>query len=343
MELDPENDNLDNLEDAKAPDYAQIISDLFEPEKEIPVSAYYYLSDLPPEHLTRLKNDWLNLEERRRGTIARNLADIAESNFAVDFSPIAADFLKDPSDDVRLAALDMLWDTDKISLIDPIITLMKKDKAISVRASAAASLGHYLLMAQWGEIGLEVEEPIAQALIAQITNLMTPIPVRRAALESVASAPLPEVQTYIRDAYESGVPEMELSAIFAMGRSADAIWTPIIQNELENSETEVRAEAAKAAGIIGDSSFAEALAEMARYDDDLEVQIAAVHALGLIGNEIATNTLSEMAEEAEDDALIDAIEESLEDMAMIGLDLDLSIIDWDGQEDDAEGEDDLPL
>lgn len=343
MEFDSENQELDNLEDAKAPNYEQIINDLFDPEKEISVSAYYYLSDLPSEHLARLINDWPMLDERRREAIARNLADIIENNFHVDFSPIAADLLNDPSEKVRLAALDILWDTDKTLFIDPIITMMKTDAAINVRASAAGSLGHYLLMAQWGEIGIEIEEPITQALISQITDLMTPLPVRRAALESVASVPLPEVQTYIRDAYDSGVPEMELSAIFAMGRSADPIWLPTIQNELESSDTEMRAEAAKAAGIIGDSGYADLLAELARSDEDLEVQIAAVHALGLIGNEVATNTLSQMAEEAEDESLIEAIEEALEDMTMMGLDLDLSIIDWDGDENDAEDEGGLPV
>ena len=336
MEFDPENEDLNDIEDAKAPNYEQIVNDLFDDEKEISVSVYYYLSDLPSEQLEKLKNSWLQIDEQRRETISRSMADIAENNYQVDFSPLAADMLNDPNAKVRLAALDMLWDTDKISLIQPIIDLMEKDEATTVRASAAGSLGHYLLMAQWGEISLDVEEPIAQALIKQITNLMTPLPVRRAALESVASAPLPEVQTYIRDAYESGVPEMELSAVFAMGRSADAIWLPIIQNELENEDTEMRAEAAKAAGIIGDSSFSDALAELARYDDDLEVQIAAVHALGLIGNEVATNTLSAMADEVESDSLLDAVEEALEDMAMMGLDLDLSLIDWDGDEDDDE-------
>lgn len=336
MEFDPENEDLNNIEDAKAPNYEQIVNDLFDNEKEISVSVYYYLSDLPSDQLEKLKSNWLQIDEQRRETIARSMADVAENNFQVDFSPFAADMLSDPKEKVRLAALDMLWDSDKLSLIQPIIDMMEKDESTAVRASAAGSLGHYLLMAQWGEISLDIEDPISQALIKQITNLVTPLPVRRAALESVSSVPLPEVQTYIRDAYESSVPEMELSAIFAMGRSADPIWLPIIQNELENEDTEMRAEAAKAAGIIGDSSFSDAIAELARYDDDLEVQIAAVHALGLIGNEIATNTLSAMADEVEDDSLLDAVEEALEDMAMIGLDLDLSLIDWDGDEDDDE-------
>lgn len=332
MAFDPENEELNDIEDAKAPDYEQIITDLFDTDKEISVSTYYYLSDLPSEQFEKLTANWLQIDARRRETIARNMADIAENNFQVDFSPLATDMLKDPSEKVRLAALDMLWDSDKVTLIRPIVAMMETDESTAVRASAAGSLGHYLLMAQWGEINLDIEQPVAQALIKQITDVVTPLPVRRAALESVSSAPLPEIQTYIRDAYESGVPEMELSAIFAMGRSADPMWLPIIQNELESEDTEMRAEAAKAAGIIGDSSFSDILAELARHDDDLEVQIAAVHALGLIGNEIASSTLSAMGDEVEDDSLLDAVEEALEDMAMMGLDLDLSLIDWDGDE-----------
>ena len=62
--------------------------------------------------------------------------------------------------------------------------------------------------------------------------------------------------------------------------------------------------------------------------------MAAVTSLGLIGNAVATDTLSRMAEEEEDEALLDAIEDALEEMAMIGLDLDLSIIDWNEDEED---------
>ena len=262
------------------------------------------------------------------------MADISENNYQVDYSPIAADLLQDESEEVRLAALDMLWDSDKVSLIPTIIEMMRSDKVTKVRAAAAASLGHYLLMAQWGELSLDVEDPISEALIGQITNPLTPMPVRRASLESVASISLPEIQTYIRDAYESGVPEMEVSAIFAMGRSADGTWLPIIENELESHDNEMRAEAVKAAGIIGDSSLAEKLSDIALDDDDLEVRLAAVTALGLIGNAVATNTLSRMAEEEEDESLLDAIEEALEEMAMLGLDLDLSIIDWEENDDD---------
>ncbi len=331
MEFEQENDEL---EDAKAPDYSTILKDLADPEKELSVSTYYLLSDMPLEHFEELKALWPKLDSQRRDVLARNMADISENNFQVDYSPIATQLLNDESENVRLAALDMLWDSDRVSLIQPIIKMMQNDTATKVRAGAAASLGHYLLMAQWGEMNLDIEEPISEALIAQITNPLTPLPVRRASLESVSSISLPEIQTYIRDAYESGVPEMEISAVFSMGRSADSMWVPIIQNELENPDNEMRSEAAKAAGIIGDSSLADQLAELALDDDDLEVRLAAVTSLGLIGNAVATDTLSRMAEEEEDEALLDAIEDALEEMAMIGLDLDLSIIDWNEDEED---------
>lgn len=337
MDLDQD---YDDLEDAKEPNYLQILEDLKDPTKDISISAYYILSDMPADILVQFKSNWPQIDEVRRTMIARNMADISEDNFQVDFSPLAADMLNDKHEDVRLAALDILWDSDKVSLIDPVLKIMQDDTSTRVRSAAAASLGHYLLMAQWGELSSEVEDPITEALINQITNPVTPLPLRRAALESVSSISLPEIQTYIRDAYESGISEMEISAIFAMGRSADPMWLPIIQNELDNSDTEMRSEAAKAAGIIGDSSMADKLAEIARYDDDLEIQIIAVSALGLIGNEIATNTLSEMAEEVEEDSLLEAIEDALEEMAMLGLDLDLSIIDWEDEED--EEDDDLP-
>ncbi|MEM9778101.1 MAG: hypothetical protein AAF902_26225, partial [Chloroflexota bacterium] len=151
MDFDDEFEDFNDIEDAKAPNYAELLSNLKNAEVDLSVSSYYYLSDLPAEYAAELKKVWSTIGDRRREMIARSMADIAENNYQVDFSPIAADLLTDKSENVRLAALDMLWDTDKVWLVNPIVKLMRDDQSTAVRASAAGSLGHYLLMAQWGE------------------------------------------------------------------------------------------------------------------------------------------------------------------------------------------------
>ena len=151
MEFDSENDELNDIEDAKAPNYEQIVANLFDNEKELSVSTYYYLSDLPGEQLEKLKCNWLQIDEQRREMISRSMADIAENNFQVDFSPLAADMLNDPNEKVRLAALDMLWDTDKTNLIQPIIDLMATDAATSVRAPTSRPVAQACRLRQSSE------------------------------------------------------------------------------------------------------------------------------------------------------------------------------------------------
>ena len=101
MDFDEEFEDFDDIEDAKAPDYAELISKLQNADADLSVSSYYYLSDLPAEYAVEFKSTWPTIGERRREMIARSMADIAENNYQVDFSPIAADLLTDESEKVR--------------------------------------------------------------------------------------------------------------------------------------------------------------------------------------------------------------------------------------------------
>lgn len=299
-----------------------------------PISKLYQLSDMPQVEFEKFMTRWPQVSPNYRAQIARHMADISEENFVVDFSPFAEPFLKDEEPAVRLAALDMLWDSTDTSLIEPIIYLMANDKDDAVRASAAATLGHYMLMIQWGEINQKFEAPVTAALLTQINHGFTPKSVRRAALESISSSGAPEVPELIRQAYASGDPQMKLSAIFAMGRSADERWSQQIANELESDEPEMRVEASRAAGILGQSDYSEKLAHIALNDDHLEAQIAAIYALGQIGNDTAVRTLDEISNSIEYEDLHEIAEEAMEEMMIMGLDIDLSLIDWEADDDD---------
>lgn len=294
----------------------------------VTIALIYRLSDVTPEELILLMEQWPTWPDERRRVIARHMADISEENFVVDFSPVLHRLLSDSAAEVRLAALDGLWDTSNMAVVNPIIRLMESDVDADVRAAAASTLGHFVLMGEWGQINQRVADRVVEALLLQHHATDATERLRGATLESLGNAAHTHVPQLIEDAYHGGSAEMQLSAIFAMGRSADPRWLPILLEEMTSPVAEVRIEAAQAAGNIGDSAAVDRLIELLD-DEEYEVQLAAVGALGQIGSERAYDILQELADSPDSDRLQDAIEEAMEEMDWLGGEIDMALFDWD--------------
>lgn len=311
--------------------FTEVLDRLFS-EPTVTISLVYRLSDMTAEEMERFTARWPEQSDRRRRVIARHMADISEGNFVVDFSLAFRFLLADPSREVRLAALDGLWDTSNTDLVPPIIDLMQTDAEEDVRAAAAATLGHFILMGEWGQINHGVAEHIVQALLGQLDHEDTAESVRRATVESLGNAAHPRIPDIIGEAYHRGNDSMQLSAIFAMGRSADRQWVPIIIDEMLNPSAEMRVEAARAAGNIGASDSVDRLIELLD-DEELDVQLAAVTSLGQIGSDRAYEALQRLATDAEALRLVEAIEDALDEIEWLGGEIDLSLFEWDEDED----------
>ena len=289
-------------------------------EPSIPL--IFRLSDLSAEDLSKFKAVWSETKEQRRSALARHMADITEDNYLVDFSPIFAYLMTDESPNVKIAALDGTWDSEDTRLIAPIIELMAKDSDVHVRAAAARALAHYILLAEWGQIESAHSGFIVDALLAELAEPTTPVEVRRAALEAVASADHPAIAQYILEAYEDGAEGLQLSAIFAMGNSADSVWLPTLEQELTSPSADFRAEAARACGMIGDSRAIDVIEELLN-DEDPDVTVAAIYALGQIGGDRAFDILSDLAEDPDFEEFQDAVDEALEELEWTGGEMDL--------------------
>lgn len=301
-------------------------------DERVPLPLLYRLSDLTPDDLSTFCNAWPEFDEERRRVILRHLADISEANFEVDFSDIFAFCLGDSSTAVRKASLDGLWDTERLALIQPIIYVMLNDENVEVRALAAATLGHLVLMAEWKQIPASATKPIVRELLAILDDNSTPMALRRSALESISTSSHQRVPQLIENAYFSGDLELQISALYAMGRSADDAWLPDILEEMSNISFEMRLEAARAAGSIGHIDAIQGLAELL-VDDELEVRLAAVASLGKIGGARALELLETLAEDPEFGELNEAALESLEEMTWLGGEIDLSLLDWENSDD----------
>lgn len=290
--------------------------------EQVSIHLLYRLSDMSPEELVDFYSIWDTIDEDKRRIIIRHLADITEHNFQVDFSDVFAHGLDDKAAEVRLASLDGLWDCERISLIEKIIELMRDDPSVEVRALAAATLGHYVLLAEWGQIPLHHAEPIADALLEQIDDYNADAAIQRAALESISASGHPRVQSLIQDAYISGELDSQISALFAMGRSADPYWLNILREEMSSPVVEMRIEAARAVGEIAHTSAVPELIELTS-DEDLEVRLMAITSLGRIGGDVAHRYLSELAEDPDHLELHETVVEALDEIEWLGGAIDL--------------------
>ena len=301
-------------------------------EDRISLPLLYQLTDLSPRELDAFCSSWSQFDPDKRRLIIRHLADISEENFQVDFTDIFAHCLSDEVAVVRRASLDGLWDSEKLSLIAPVVEVMEKDDDIGVRALAAATLGHFVLLAEWRQIPLESSEPIVEALLKVLENSDTPLEIRRSALEAISASADKRVAPLIDDAYENGDPELRISALFAMGRSANSRWLPEIMTEMISARFDMRVEAARAAGGIGHSDSVQDLAQLL-IDDELEVKLAAISSLGKIGGSRAQELLETLADDPEFGELQEAALEALEELTWLGGEIDLSFMDWENSGD----------
>lgn len=318
-----------------------VLNDLFHAEP-LPIPQLYRLSDMQDEEWAAFESGWTAVSDERRQIIVRHLADISEDNFVVDFAPIFIRSLTDPAVAVRVAALDGLWDSTDLKLIPTITRLMQQDPNEQVRAAAAGSLGHYVLLAEWGQLPPRILPGLVDTLLAEYDKEETAVSVRRVLLESLGAADHPRINKIIEEAYEDGDPGMQMSAVFAMGNSADRRWSVTVLGEMQSPYEEMRTEAARAAGTIGNSDFVPQLAELA-YDEDVAVRLAAITALGQIGGDEVQRILSAMVDDPEieeDDELIEAVEDALEEAAMMAGDFNFVDFPYDGEDEDEEFDDD---
>ncbi len=278
----------------------------------------YLLSHLDAEDVAQVRDVWPNLPVEMRQHLVTLFAGIAEADFEVDFGAIFRIGLEDTDAQVRTTAVEGLWEDQDVHLVPPLIERLY-DEATSVRAAAAMSLGRFVLL---GEMGKTRPDPFSQAYEALLTtcqNTAELYEVRRRALESLSYVDTEDVVALIHAAYEAPQEKMRVSAVFAMGHSADTRWATHVKQELLSPNPELRYEAARACGELQLSDTVAELEELTE-DVDLEVQEAALWALGQVGGDKARQILLYCCE-SDCEATRTAAEAALDELEFLHGDL----------------------
>lgn len=297
-----------------------ILLDELRDKAEMPdLALLYHLSRLDSHEVSQVHHVWSRLPVDLRRQVIERLMEAAEADFELDFSSVFRMALEDQDAEVRAASIEGLWEDEDVRLVPILTARLREDQAVVVRAAAAASLGRFILLGELEKIRPLPRNTAYKALLAACRDVSESKEVQRRALESLAYTNERAVEDLIDAAYESPDEETRISAVFAMGRSADTRWARHVQNELVSPNPALRCEATRACGEL---QLAESVPELEDLveDADSEVQEAALWALGQIGGDKARAIL-QRACLAEDEALQTAAEAALEELEFLHGDL----------------------
>lgn len=289
-------------------------------------------SDPSREESAAFAQVWQGLSLERRRFVINQLVELNEDRFDVDFSLLYRAALSDPDEQVRRSAIDGLWEDESVSLVEVLIRLLKNDPSTLVRAGAATSLGKFVFMTECEDLPQGKGTLVRQVLEQTIGDAHEDREVVRRAVEAIAFINDDHIQQIISDTYAQRDEMMRISAVFAMGRNADAMWSDIVYDELQNASAAMRFEAARAAGEMQLERTVPQLIAMVQ-DTDAEVQQTVIWALGQIGGKRAESTLQKLVKST-NEAVSETAQEALDELEFASAALDLLV---------HEAEDDLDL
>ena len=183
-----------------------------------------------------------------------------------------------------------MWEYEDRSIITGLVQILRSDRSPEVRSAAAAALGKFACLIQEGKLLPKDADLVRDNLMDTLEDQEEHLEVRRRSLEAVAPFNTSTIQEYVSWAYNSDDMKLKSSSIFAMGRTGETTWLPVLIKELQSSEPSVRYETANACGDLGDEDLVPHLVHLLQ-DDDYQVQVAGLNALGKIGGSLAKRVL----------------------------------------------------
>ena len=313
----------------------QLLDAMLNEEKPLHPSYIYRLSDLSEDDLAALQTTWSKVPAWRRKAIMEDVEEIGQNDYVLSFEEFARHGIQDSEPGVRELAVRSLWEYESRDLIPIYLQLLESDDDYNVRAAAATALGKYIFLGEIEELPTHTQRRIEDRLL-DVVNGDENVLVRRRALESLGFSGREEIPALIETAYNSGSVDWLVSALFAMGQSANKDWIPWVTSKLDSDNPEVLLEAARAAGELEIRESVPKLMELVDLDD-YDLRTTAIWSLSQIGGEGVRARLEELYEDADDDDEADFIDSALdnldftEDIALFDL-LELS---EDGKPDEA--------
>ena len=295
--------------------FQELIEIIADPSTPLADAPFHEVSDPSPGELAEFVQVCDTLNEDRRCEVVAVMVEQAEENLELDFTAIFRQCLKDDDDRMVQLGVEGLWEMEDRWLIAELVGLLRSERGPRVRATSALALGRFPVLAQEGKLQPQDGELVYRVLMDFLEDDIEDLEVRRRCLEAVAPFNTEEVQDYIRWAYDDEDQDLRSSSIYAMGRTGEIEWLPMLLEELENTDPAVRYETAHACGELAHEDAAPSLVELLQ-DDDPEVRLACIAALGKIGGALARRALIDCVRDG-DAAMSDAAHTELENLEFL--------------------------
>jgi HEAT repeat protein len=264
--------------------------------------------------------------KKERIALLKRIVEVPD--YMTDDSPVLRDHLDDPEPEVRMLAIQGLWDYPDAEFIPLLFAAAENDPDEQVRCRAIVTLGRYIYEGEMGDYDFDfgpMEEvmrldelskedflKVKEFLLGIYRDESKTLDERRFAVEALSFLSDEEVFAIIEEAHVHPEPKMKLSAIFSMGRSGHMRWTEVILNELHNPDPDLQREAIRAAGEAGLTDAGKDLWRLT-YSEDRETQLEAIWALGQSGWEGAFDRLDELSLDIIDPEIQETAEAALEE------------------------------
>ena len=268
----------------------EFLENLVDPSAEVANSDYVEMSDLSPSELGGFARAWFTIPAERQRSIISTMVELAEDNPELDFCAVFKMCLKDQDEVVQGKAIEGLWESEDRSIITGLVQILRSERSPEVRSAAAAALGKFAYLIQEGKLLPRDADVVRDNLMDILEDQDEHREVRRRSLEAVAPFNTATIQEYVSWAYNSDDLKLKSSSIYAMGRTGETNWLPVLIKELQSSEPSVRYETANACGDLGEEELVPHLVPLLQ-DDDYQVQVAGLSALGKIGGPLAKRVL----------------------------------------------------
>jgi HEAT repeat protein len=294
--------------------FQTVLDSFLAPGKDFPRKYLGHFSDIQPLELQTLLDIWERVNLNRKLSLLEGLESLAETDTLVNFDDFASAILNDPEAPVRSHAIRLLVECDDVKLIPTYRDLLKNDPDVGVRAEAANVLSLFVDLGELDEISEETYRGLHSALL-ESTAGDKEARVRRRALESLGWSSHPGVIALVESAFDQDETESKVSALIAMGRSANDIWEDRVLRSLLDENNKIRRAAVQSAGLLSLKSARIPLLRMLEEEEAEEVMSAVIWSLSQIGGEDVGTYLEAVLAQTEDEDLIDFLEEAIDNLA----------------------------
>lgn len=294
--------------------FQNVVDSLVENHKEFPRRYLREFSDLGNTELKSILDVWPRVELSRKMSLLEDLNALADTDTLVSFDDFARALLTDPDAQIRTRAIRLLDESETLDLVPSYLDMLKNDPDIGVRTEAARALNLFVDLGELEEIPENVHRQLEDALLMSVTG-EDDVRVRRAALESLGYSSRPEVATLIESSFNREDPNWQVSALVAMGRSADDRWTDEVTRSLVSENDNIRKAAVQAAGELSLKSTRTLLLKMLGEEEDDTVLSAVIWSLSQIGGEDVRTYLENLLDKIEDEDQVAYLEEALDNLA----------------------------